>query len=66
MRIAERSYFCIERSKRSASIFSLAKYLTVSKFSRLSMALLFASVSLSFMSRRIAMRQFDAFTVNQR
>ena len=63
MRIAERSYFAIDASKRSASIFSLAKYFTVSKLSRLSIALPLASVSLSFMSRRIEMRQFEALMV---
>ena len=63
MRIAERSYFAIDSSKRSASIFSLAKYFTVSKLSRLSIALPLASVSLSFMSRRIEMRQFEALMV---
>ena len=56
-------YFAIERSKRSASIFSFAKYFTVSKLSRLSIALELASVSLSFMSRRIEMRQFEALIV---
>ncbi len=66
MRMAERSYFAIERSKRSASIFSLAKYFTVSKLSRLSTALELASVSLSFMSRRMEMRQLLALMVNHR
>jgi len=55
----------MERSKRSASIRSLLKYFTVSKLSSESMALVLASVSLSFMSRRMPMRQSLALTVNQ-
>ena len=55
----------MERSKRRASIASLPKYLTVSKFSSESIALVLASVSESFISRRMAMRQSLAQTVNQ-
>ena len=44
---------------------SLLKYLTVSKFSSESTALVLASVSESFISRRIEMRQSLARTVNQ-
>ncbi|MNL89290.1 hypothetical protein D3C87_2195140 [compost metagenome] len=50
-------------SKRLASISSLAKYFTVSKLRRLSMAFPLASVSLSFMARRIEMRQLEALMV---
>ena len=53
------------RSKRAASIVSLPKYLTVSKLSSESIALEWASLSDSFIVRRIWMRQSDAFTVNQ-
>jgi len=63
--VAAVSYFAMETSKRAASIFSLPKYLTVSKFRRLSMALELASVSLSFISRRIPIRQLEHLIVNQ-
>ena len=55
----------MERSKRWASISSLPKYFTVSKFRSESIALPFASVSLSFISRRMVMRQSLARIVNQ-
>ena len=54
----------MEASKRRASSSSLPKYLTVSKFERLSIALVLASVSLSFISRRMAMRRSLAANVN--
>ncbi|MCY1301776.1 hypothetical protein D9M70_514080 [compost metagenome] len=43
----------------------MPKYLTVSKFRSESIALVLASVSLSFIERRMAMRQSLALTVNQ-
>jgi hypothetical protein len=52
-------------SKRLASISSLPKYLTVSKLSSESIALVLASVSLSFIERRMEMRQSLALMVNQ-
>ena len=44
---------------------SLPKYLTVSKLSSESIAFVFASVSLSFICRRMPMRQSEARMVNQ-
>ena len=44
---------------------SLPKYFTVSKLSSELIALVLASVSLSFISRRMGMRQSLAQTVNQ-
>src|SRR5215471_18504509 len=58
-------YLSIERSKRRVSCASLLKYFTVSKFSRLSTALVLASVSDWFISRRIAERQRVIAKVNQ-
>jgi hypothetical protein len=55
----------MDRSKRSASRRSLPKYLTVSKLRSESTALEWASVSDSFISRRMVMRQSLARTVNQ-
>ncbi len=59
------AYFSIETSKRRVSCFSLLKYLTVSKFSSESTALVLASVSDWFISRRKAMRQRVMAKVNQ-
>ena len=58
-------YFSIETSKRRVSCLSLLKYFTVSKLSRLSTALVLASVSDWFISRRKAMRQRVMAKVNQ-
>ncbi|MNH98481.1 hypothetical protein D3C73_512030 [compost metagenome] len=63
--VAAFSYRAIDTSKRLASISSLPKYLTVSKFRSESIALVLASVSLSFIVRRMAMRQSLALMVNQ-
>ena len=60
---AARSYSCSASSSRRASCASFPKYLTVSKLSRLSMDLLLARPSCSFIRRRNLMRHSVTATV---